>query len=431
MEKRLTLPVKFFNDNFFGVIIRNIPEGTKSEVISSLLTRIHVPSKVELNTYKGELFGLAILQNLEHCERACFALNDKAAGKKRLKVHIHPDSAFTRNYSSVEDCFKNVFLEDLVTDNCNRIFSLHDSIEKNKLMEEVKRLEARMERNMDNHYHRPGHAYSGNYHVHQPNPIQSAHQIIFSTQQPTAKTETKEAEKKERIVHEGSKDHKSGDKDSKDHREFKEFRSSRPEGKDRRSKDRKPDRKKSRSRRSSASSRKDSKKERQGSPRNEGPEAGEVRPKELKKKRKNSLNKSEAIEDRKAKDSTRNRSPQNTKRKRSRSYSRSNSRTRIRRRSRSKSKERREKTSYTFRKDDHGSKKTSDRDRYHSRRVRGTNKKTGRGSPDRKDRHHKEASRKADHSSDRSDRGHRKSDKRPASKDRRDYKDKSSAGSNK
>lgn len=109
----MPLPVKFYGDEFCGVILRNVPEKVRTEEIEGFLARKGLNGKVDsLNCLRGEFFCLLLMDSLDQCEQACIRLNDRVINAKALKAHIHPETCMKRGPGQVHEYLSCFFKED-------------------------------------------------------------------------------------------------------------------------------------------------------------------------------------------------------------------------------------------------------------------------------------------------------------------------------
>jgi len=137
-ESKIVLPVKFFPDHFYAIILRNLPLTTKKEEVQEFLTKKEIDVRIDgLHKLKSEQFCLLIMKNLDFCERACLLLNDKRIQKKLLKAHVHPDSYLRRPLLNKSDPLRMGFKEDESVS--EKLLRLEELLEESKLQEEVRK----------------------------------------------------------------------------------------------------------------------------------------------------------------------------------------------------------------------------------------------------------------------------------------------------
>lgn len=137
-ESKIVLPVRFFPDQFYAIILRNLPLATKKEEVQDFLVKKEIEVRIDgLYKLKNEQFCLLIMKNLEACERACQLLNDKRIQKKLLKAHVHPDSYLRRPLLNKNDPMRMGFKEDESVS--EKLLRLEELLEESKLQEEVRK----------------------------------------------------------------------------------------------------------------------------------------------------------------------------------------------------------------------------------------------------------------------------------------------------
>lgn len=101
--------VRFYNPDFVGVVVRDIPESYSAKDIVENLKKIKLNAELAQSiVFRDHNFCLIKLDTIEAAENACVFLNQRPICNKKLKCHIHSKSNFDRN---ARDCknFKSLF----------------------------------------------------------------------------------------------------------------------------------------------------------------------------------------------------------------------------------------------------------------------------------------------------------------------------------
>ena len=138
-ENKVVLPLKFFPDNFYAVIVRNLPYETVPKEIEKFLQDKNIrPVRVDgLYVLRNETFGLIVLDSLENSEKACMWLNDRKIKRHKLKAHIHPDSYQRKPAGlSLDELLRSGFKEDESA--TKKLALLDELLEEAKILAEIR-----------------------------------------------------------------------------------------------------------------------------------------------------------------------------------------------------------------------------------------------------------------------------------------------------
>lgn len=89
------LPIKFFNDDFVGVVVRDLPEQTELREFESFLKKNGFDKGVEIQQilkFKHTTFCLVLLESVSRARKLCHWLNNYRLGKSKIKAHLHPET---------------------------------------------------------------------------------------------------------------------------------------------------------------------------------------------------------------------------------------------------------------------------------------------------------------------------------------------------
>src|SRR3990167_6764613 len=89
------LPIKFYNDDFVGVVVREIPDQTELREFEHFLKKNGFEKGLEIQQilrFKQITFCLIILESISRARKLCRWLNNYKLGKSKIKAHLHPET---------------------------------------------------------------------------------------------------------------------------------------------------------------------------------------------------------------------------------------------------------------------------------------------------------------------------------------------------